>query len=76
MVEKMRTISPNAGEKFVSTAMRLEMKGIEKEKKRVAYSLLKQGVSDEIILIATKLSQKELDYLKTLKEFQLDLETV
>ncbi len=76
MVEKMRTISPNAGEKFVSTAMRLKMEGIEKEKKRVAYSLLKQGVSDEIILIATKLTQKELDYLKTLKEYQLELETV
>jgi len=76
MVEKMRTISPNAGEKFVSTAMRLKMEGMENEKKRVAYSLLKQGVSDEIILIATKLTQKELDYLKTLKEYQLELETV
>jgi predicted transposase/invertase (TIGR01784 family) len=76
MVEKMRTISPNAGEKFVSTAMRLEMKGIEKGIKKVAYSLLKQGVSDEIILIATKLTQKELDYLKSIKEYQLELETV
>jgi len=76
MVEKMRTISPNAGEKFVSTAMRLKMEGMENGIKKVAYSLLKQGVSDEIILIATKLTQKELDYLKTLKEYQLELETV
>jgi len=76
MVEKMRTISPNAGEKFVSTAMRLKMEGMENGIKKVAYSLLKQGVSDEIILIATKLTQKELDYLKSLKEYQLDLETV
>jgi len=76
LVEKMRTISPKAEEKFISTAMRLEMNGIEKEKKRVAFSLLKQGISDEIILKATKLSQKELDYLKSLKEYQVDLETI
>jgi len=76
MVEKMRTISPNAGEKFVSTAMRLKMEGIEKEKKRVAYSMMQENIPDAVILKVTKLTQKELDYLKTLKEFQLDLETV
>jgi len=76
MVEKMRTISPNAGEKFVSTAMRLKMEGIEKEKKRVAYSMMQENIPDAVILKVTKLSQKELDYLKTLKEYQLELETV
>jgi len=76
MVEKMRTISPNAGEKFVSTAMRLEMEGIEKEKKRVAFSMMQENIPDAVILKVTKLSQKELDYLMTLKEYQLELETV
>ncbi len=76
MVEKMRTISPNAGEKFVSTAMRLKMEGIEKEKKRVAYSMMQENIPDAVILKVTKLTQKELDYLKTLKEYQLDLETI
>ncbi len=72
----MRTISPKAEEKFISTAMRLKMEGLEKGIKKVAYSLLRQGVSDEIILKATKLTQKELDYLKSLKEYQIDLETI
>jgi predicted transposase YdaD len=92
MVEKMRTISPKAGEKFISTAMRLKMEGrlegrmegrmegklegIEKGVKKVAFSMMQENIPDEIILKVTKLTQKELDYLKTLKEFQLDLETV
>jgi len=79
-IEKMRTISPKAGEKFISTAMRLEMKGrmdgIEKGIKKVAFSLLQQGIVDEIILAATKLTQQELNYLKTLKEFELDTDSV
>jgi predicted transposase/invertase (TIGR01784 family) len=80
IVEKMRTISPKAGEKFVSTAMRLQLKGkiegIEAGIKKVAFSLIKQGVSDEIIIKATNLSIEQLNYLKTLKEFQFDLETI
>jgi len=60
--------------------MRLRMEGmeegIEKGVKKVAFSLLKQGISDEIILNATKLSQEELNYLKTIQDFQLDLELV
>lgn len=59
-----------------STAMRLRMQGIETEKKRIAFSLLKQGIPDEIIIKATNLSKKDLDYLKTLKEYQLDLESL
>jgi len=74
----------NDNKKFISTAMRLRMegmeegieKGIEKEKRKVAFSLLKQGISDEIILNATKLSQEELNYLKTIQDFQIDLELV
>ena len=76
LVEKMRTISPKAEQKFISTAMRLEMKGIEKGIKKVAYSMMQENIPDSIILKVTKLSQKELNYLKTLKEYQIDLETV
>lgn len=75
-IEKMRTISPKAEEKFISTAMMLEMKGIEKGIKKVAYSMMQENIPDSIILKVTKLSQKELDYLKSLKEYQIDLETV
>ncbi len=76
LVEKMRTISPKAEEKFISTAMRLKMEGIEKGIKKVAYSMMQENISDSLILKVTKLSQKELDYLKTLKEYQIDLETI
>lgn len=74
LVEKMRIISPNAEENFISTAMRLQMKGIETGIKKVAFSMLKEGISEEVILKVTKLTQAQLDYLKTLKEYQLDLE--
>jgi predicted transposase/invertase (TIGR01784 family) len=76
LVEKMRTISPKAEEKFISTAMRLKMEGIEKGIKKVAYSMMQENIPDSVILKVTKLSQKELDYLKSLKEYQIDLETI
>ena len=76
----MRTISPKAGEKFISTAMRLTMQGkiegIEAGIKKVAFALIKQGVSVEIILKATNLSQEQLDYLRTLDEFNIDLDNI
>ena len=76
MVEKMRTISPNAGEKFVSTAMRLKMEGMENGIKRVAFSMIKKNYTDKEIIDLTGLTLEQLDYLKTLKEYQLELETV
>jgi len=72
--EKMRTISPKAEEKFISTAMKLEMIGFELGIKKVAFSMLQENIPDSIILKVTKLSQKELDYLKSLKEYQIDLD--
>ncbi len=80
IVEKMRTISPKAGEKFVSTAMRLQMKGekqgiikgIEAGIKKVAFSMLQKGYSDDEIMELTGLSKLQLDYLKTLDEYQID----
>ena len=74
--ENMKIISQKAEKKFISTAMKLKMEGITTERKRVAYSLIKQGISDVIILNATNLTKEQLDYLKTLKEYQLELETL
>ncbi len=48
-------------------------KGIKKGVEKVAYSLLKQGINDSIILKATGLTQKQLDYLKTIKNYNDEL---
>ena len=80
IVEKMRTISPKAGEKFISTAMRLQIKGekqgvikgIEAGINKVAFSMLQKGYSDAEIMELTGLSKLQLDYLKTLDEYQID----
>ena len=76
----MRTISPKAGEKFISTAMRLQMKGkiegriegIEAGIKKVAFSMLQKGYSDDEIMELTGLSKLQLEYLKTLDDYQID----
>jgi len=72
----MRTISPKAGEKFISTAMRLKTEGIETEKKRIAFSMLKKNYTDKEIIDLTGLTQEQLNFLKTLKEYQLDLQNI
>ncbi len=83
--KKMKTISLNAEKKFVSTAMMLEMKGEARGKEigkeigkaesmnKAAYSLLKYGIPDNVILKSTGLTQEQLDFLKTLKEYNEDL---
>jgi len=76
IVEKIRTISPKAGEKFVSTAMRLKTEGIETGIKKVAFSMLKKNYTDKEIIDLTGLTQEQLNFLKTLNEYQLDLETI
>jgi predicted transposase/invertase (TIGR01784 family) len=80
LVEKMRTISPKAEQKFVSTAMRLQLKGkiegIEVGIKKVAFSMIQKDYKDEEIIELTGLSKLQLNYLKTLKEYQLDIETI
>ncbi len=71
----MRTISPRAEEKFVSTAMRLEMKGEKRgaergrkeERKKIAINLLKNKVPIELATIYTGLTKKEL--LKLQEEY-------
>ncbi len=75
----------NAEQKFVSTAMMLEMKGEArgrargeargkfKSSNKTAYSLLKFGIPDNVILQSTGLTQEQLDFLKTLEEYNEDL---
>ena len=74
--ENMKTISQKAENKFVSTAMRLETRGIEKEKKRIAFSMIKDNFSNKVIMKHTGLNEKQIEYLRTLKEYQLELETL
>ncbi len=75
-VEKMRTISPKAEKKFISTAMRLQMKGKaegrEEGRTYVAFSMLQEGLPDSIILKVTNLTKEQLDLLKNMKEYKLD----
>jgi len=75
-VENMRTISPKAGEKFVSTAMKLEIRGKEREKRRVALNLIEKGYSNEIIIDATNLSVQEIEQLREFKTYEVDIEAV
>lgn len=80
IVDKMRTVSPNAGDIFISTAQKLrfegKIEGIETGMKKVAFSMLQKGYPDDEIIELTGLSKLQLDYLKTLSEFEFDLEIV
>lgn len=75
-VEKMRTISTIGTEKFISTAMKLEIRGIEKEKRRVALNLIDKGYTNQIIIDATNLKEEEIEQLRKFKNYQFDLETI
>ncbi len=74
-IDKMRTISPRAEEKFVSTAMKLEMKGEKRGRKegikegiiKSAINFLKNGASIELVSLSTGLTKKEL--LKLQEEY-------
>ena len=67
-VDKMRTISPNVGEKFVSTAMKLiskgELSGIEKAEKRIAFNLILKGEDNKYIKEITGLTDDQINYLR------------
>ena len=80
IVEKMREISPKAGEKFISTAMRLKMQGklegIEAGIKKVAFTMLKKGYTDQEIIEVTGLTAEQLELLKSLDEYRIDLDDV
>ena len=89
-VENMRTISHRAEEKFISTAMRLKMEGrmegrmegkmegrmegLEKGIKKVAYNLIHKGLDNDFIKQTTGLSDEQINYLRKMESFELDLE--
>ncbi|MEA3495605.1 MAG: Rpn family recombination-promoting nuclease/putative transposase [Bacteroidota bacterium] len=74
--ENMKTISQKAEKKFVSTAMRLETSGIEKGIRKVAFSMIQENYTNKEIIKLTGLNEKQIEYLRTLKEYQLELETI
>ncbi|MBN2664404.1 MAG: hypothetical protein JXR68_12205 [Bacteroidales bacterium] len=81
----MKTKFPNTGKKFVSIAEYLETKGrrkgleegieegIEKEKKKIALSMIIEGISDDIILKLTGISIEQLNFLKTAKDQEVNI---
>ena len=71
-VENMRTISHKAEGKFISTVMRLQMKG----KMEGIRTGIEKGYSNQIIIDATNLKEEEVEQLKRFKNYHLDLETV
>ncbi len=48
--------------------------GIDAGVKKVAFQMLREGLSNDLILSVTGLTQRQLDYLKGLKEFKLDID--
>ncbi len=64
----MNTVSQQAQDVFVSTAMLLERKsreaGRREFKEEIALSMLEEGVQDSLILKLTKLSREQLKRLK------------
>ena len=90
MEEELKQISSEASGKFSSTAMRLLSQarkegrreghreglhqGIDAGVKKVAFQMLREGLSNDLILSVTGLTQRQLDYLKGLKEFKLDID--
>ncbi len=67
-VDKMRTISPNVGEKFVSTAMKLISKGkhegTEETEQRIAFNLILKGFDNKLISEATDLTNEQINHLR------------
>jgi hypothetical protein len=60
-IDKMETMTTQGAEIFVSTAMRLEMKGI----KKVAYSLIMEGLDNKFIKKVTNLTDEIIEKLRS-----------
>ncbi|MCF6240062.1 MAG: Rpn family recombination-promoting nuclease/putative transposase [Bacteroidales bacterium] len=82
IIKTMETVSHKAKEKFISTGLKLYNqgveegieKGIEKGVIKVAFSMLKKGFSDKEILDVTGITEKQLNYLKSLDKFDFDID--
>ncbi|MEA3496017.1 MAG: Rpn family recombination-promoting nuclease/putative transposase, partial [Bacteroidota bacterium] len=68
--ELMETISTQAEQQFVSTAQKLEYRGIEKgidkERKRIALKLISNGHSNKLIIETTELNENDIENLREL----------
>ena len=71
-IETMGLISQQAEQQFVSTAQRLEYQGIEKGIRKTAMKLIIKGYSNEIIIDATGLTEKEIERLRELQKYELE----
>ncbi len=77
-VEKMKTISIRGTEKFVSTAMKLEMKGEKRGLirgiEKVAFNLILKGFDNKFINEATGLTNDKINYLRKAEKLNIDLD--
>ncbi|MEA3450568.1 MAG: Rpn family recombination-promoting nuclease/putative transposase, partial [Bacteroidota bacterium] len=75
-VNKMKTISTNAGEKFVSTAMKLknegEINGIEKGIKKVAFNLILKGFDNKLINETTGLTNEQINLIRKAGKYSIN----
>ncbi len=73
-IELMETLRTQHSQTFISTAMQLErkgeLKGVEKEKTRIAFSMIRKEYSNRQIIELTGLTEKQIEYLRTIKEYQ------
>ncbi len=76
LINLMKTLRTHQSKNFISLAEGIKREGIEKgiEKgiKKVAFSMILDNFSNQQIMKLTHLSEKQVEYLRTLKEFQLD----
>ena len=75
-IELMETLRTQHSQTFISTAMQLERKGELKGIKKVAYKLILRNFNNKFIMETTGLTENEVEYLRTLKEYQIEIETV
>ena len=75
-IQLMETLRTQHSQTFISTAMQLERKGIEKGIKKVAFSMIQKNYTNKAIIELTGLTEKQVEYLRTIKKYQFELETI
>ena len=74
-IELMETLRTQHSQTFISTAMQLEKKGRLEGKKEVAFTMIQENYTNKAIMKCTGLKEKEVEYLRTMKDFQINLLT-
>ncbi len=75
-IELMETLRTQHSQTFISTATKLKREGIETERNRIAFSMIRKNYTNKTIIELTGLTEKQIEYLRTIKEFQINLLTV